>query len=722
MLGAMRRVVGLWLAVGWLGFALLPWSAIGGSGFFAFQWLVRYPLDVSAAPASVQLVWHGRIWLAPVALALLVPLGLLRWTTTPGRAARMLVAAGTCGLIAVLAIALAIDINGWTWPPLATLFGPLPRRQPGLGYGAAMVAASSLMFLCHGLALRGWVKGDAFVAGAIGAAVCLVGLFTAYPLSRLFVHAILDQNGNLSLSAFQARLASSKIWGYGGIVWNTLQLGLLTATSATALALCFALIVTRTQFRGRRLIGILSILPMITPPFVIGLALILLFGRSGAINAVLEWAFAIRPTRWIYGLPGVWLAQTLALTPVAYLILVGVAEGISPAFEEAAQTLRASQLKTFTTITLPLMAPGIANAFLIVFIESLADFGNPLLLGGNLEVLSTAIYFAVVGVQQDAGRASILAVVLLCFSLSLFLLQRRLLGRRSFVTIAGKGDGGTRTRLPRSVAWATAALALPWAALAVVIYIMILTGGFFEKWGLNHALTLHHYATAFAIEVDNNRLLWTGGAWSSFWTTVTIAVTAAPLTATFGLTVAYLLDRQRFAGKTAFEFATMLSFAVPGTVVGIAYILAFNAPPVELAYSGIILVACFVFRDMTTSLRAGLASLSQIDRSLDEASTTMRAGAFTTLRRVVLPLMRPAVVAALIYSFISAMTSISAVIFLTSPRFDMATVNIVGRAEVGEYGYATAYASVLIALMVMAVILIRLVVGERRVSARQSLG
>jgi len=163
----------------------------------------------------------------------------------------------------------------------------------------------------------------------------------------------------------------------------------------------------------------------------------------------------------------------------------------------------------------------------------------------------------------------------------------------------------------------------------------------------------------------------------------------------------------------------MLNFAVPGTVVGIAYILAFNTPPVELAYTGLILVVCFVFRDMTTSMRAGLAAMSQIDPSLDEASATLRAGTFTSVRRVILPLIRPAVVAALVYSFISAMTSISAVIFLTSPRFDMATVNIVGRAEVGEYGYATAYASVLIVLMVLAVALIRVLVGKRQLSRRE---
>ena len=720
----MRRTVGLSLAVAWFGFAALPWSAIPGGGFFAFQWLSTWPLAPTAAPALVQLFYLGRGWFVPFLVALLVPLAVIvRPPAGPqarAQAAAPLIAAGTLGLVSVVAIAVAIDINGWTWPVLARVFGELPRRQPGLGYGAYAFAAGMLVLLCHGFALRGFAKGNTFVAAAIGASIAVVGVFTFYPLARLFLRAILDSDGNVSLAALSARVASSKVWGAGGVVSNTLQLGLLTATSATLLALAFVLVVERTQFRGRRLIGILSVLPMITPPFVIGLALILLFGRSGAVNAFLEWGFAIRPTRWIYGMPGVWLAQTLALTPVAYLVLVGIAQGIGPSLEEAAQTLRASPMQTFTTITLPLLAPGIANAFLIVFIESLADFGNPLLLGGNLEVLSTSIYFAVVGVQQDPGRAAVLAVILLLLSLGLFVVQRRLLARKSFVTVGGKGEGGARTPLPRSVGIVAACITLPWAALAVVIYLMVFTGGFFEKWGLNHALTLRHYATAFGVAFENGHLQWTGGAWSSFSTTVTIALVSAPLTAAFGLMLAYLLDRQQFAGKRAFEFAAMLNFAVPGTVVGIAYILAFNAPPIELAYTGLILVACFVFRDMTTSMRAGLAALSQIDPSLDEASASLRAGTLTSIRRVILPLIRPAVIAALVYSFISAMTSISAVIFLTSPRFDMATVDIVGRAEVGEYGYATAYASVLIVLMILAVIVIRVAVGKRQILRREA--
>jgi iron(III) transport system permease protein len=713
----MRRVVAPSLAVAWTGFAVLPWNAIGGGGFFAFNWLAQYP-NGTAAPALQQLFLLRRLWFLPLGLLLLAPMVLLRRgrVDSPARrhGATPLIAVGAGVLVYVLAMALAIDIEGWTWHGFAAAFGPLPRRQPGLGYGALLVVAAALVLLCHGLALRGYVMGNTFVASAIGGAIAMVALFTLYPLARLFSHALLDATGRWSIGAFAARLTTNKIWGYDGVVWNTLQLGLMTASAATLLALCFVLIVTRSAIKSRRVLSVLSVLPMITPPFVIGLALILLFGRSGAINAVLEWTFGWRPTRWIYGMPGVWLAQTLALTPVAYLVLVGVSEGVSASLEEAAQTLRASPLKTFATVTLPLMTPGIANAFLLVFIESLADFGNPLLLGGNLEVLSTAIYFAVVGVQQDPGRASVLAVILLLFSLALFVLQRRLLGGRSFVTTSGKGDGRLRLTLPRSVSRAAMMLAVPWAALAVVVYLMIFAGGFFEKWGLNHALTLRHYVTAFGIAVEDGRLVWTGAAWSSFTTTLKLAVVSAPLTAAYGLTVAYLLDRQRFAGKRVFEFASMLTFAVPGTVVGIAYILAFNAPPIELANTGLILVACFIARDMTTSMRAGLAAMSQIDPSLDEASATMRASTPATVRRVILPLIRPAVVAALVYSFISAMTSISAVIFLTSPRFDMATVNIVGRAEVGEYGYATAYASVLIVLMVLAVILIRLIIGKRR--------
>ena len=237
--------------------------------------------------------------------------------------------------------------------------------------------------------------------------------------------------------------------------------------------------------------------------------------------------------------------------------------------------------------------------------------------------------------------------------------------------------------------------------------------------GRDHTFTIEHFLTGFRIDLASPQPF-AGSAWTSFWTTLEISVLAAPLTGAIGLLTAYLLARQSFAGKRTFEFVTMLSFAIPGTVIGVSYILAFNVPPVELTGTGIILIICFVFRNMPVGVRAGIATLSQIDKSLDEASLTLGARTFTTVRRVVLPLLRPALVAAMVYSFVRAMTAVSAVIFLVTAQYNMATAYIVGRVEAGEFGLAIAYSSVLILVMIGAILLIQVLVGERKLGRRQA--
>ena len=214
--------------------------------------------------------------------------------------------------------------------------------------------------------------------------------------------------------------------------------------------------------------------------------------------------------------------------------------------------------------------------------------------------------------------------------------------------------------------------------------------------------------------------MWEGAAWNSFWTTLQISIISAPLTGGLGLLTAYILVRQNFFGKNAFEFLTMLSFAIPGTVIGIGYILAFNVPPIEITGTGVILVVCFIFRNMPTGIRAGIAAMSQLDPSLDEASLTLGAKSWTTLRKVLLPLLRPAIVAALVFSFVRAMTAISAVIFLVSADYDMATSYILGRVENADYGIAIAYSSVLILVMLSAIFLIQFLVGKRELGRRDS--
>ncbi|MDC5292656.1 ABC transporter permease subunit, partial [Acinetobacter baumannii] len=176
----------------------------------------------------------------------------------------------------------------------------------------------------------------------------------------------------------------------------------------------------------------------------------LLFGRAGVVTQQLSELFGIEPGRWLYGLTGIWIAQVLSFTPISFLVLIGVVEGVSPSMEEASQTLRADRWRTFWRVSLPLMKPGLANAFLIGFIESMADFGNPLVLGGSHGVLSTEIFFAVVGSQNDPSRAAVLAIILLFFTLSAFLAQRVWLAGKSFATVTGKGDSGAHIALPRS--------------------------------------------------------------------------------------------------------------------------------------------------------------------------------------------------------------------------------------------------------------------------------
>jgi iron(III) transport system permease protein len=665
------------------------------------------------------------MWLLPLGLVLAAFTPLLRPTVARRNRANGLIALGAIGFLYLALQGFAIGPRGVVFESLSRL-PALAIGQYGIGLGATLTATAFAMLFSVGLAERGFFKGDAFVAGSVVAVALLVTTFTFFPVVKILVQAVQDNDGAFSITAFFNRLFTEKVWGLScitgntrcGVAWNTLILAILCAVLSTGLGLAFALIVTRTAFPYKKFLRVLSVLPIITPPFVIGLGLILLFGRSGLINQFLEWAFHVQPTRWIYGLQGVLLAQIFAFTPIAFLVLIGVVEGVSPSMEEAAQTLRANRWRTFVDVSLPLMRPGIANAFLISFIESIADFGNPIILGGNFGVLSTEIFFSVVGAQLDQGRAATLGIVLLAFALAAFFLQRRAIGRKVYTALSGKGDSGLPTQLPNLMRKLCYGIALPWALLTVVIYAMALVGGFVETWGRDYTPTLKHYVKAFGVEWGPHGILWTGAAWNSFWTTVKLSAIAAPLTAALGILAAYLLTRQKFVGQSAFEFGTMLSFVIPGTVIGVSYILAFNVPPIEITGTALVLIVCNIFRNMPVGVRAGMAAMSQIDKSLDEASTTLGARGFTVLRTILLPLLKPAVVAALVYSFVRAMTTVSAVIFLVSAEYEWATTYIINRVVNGDYGVAIAYSAVLIVLMLIAIWIIQKLVGERRLGRR----
>jgi iron(III) transport system permease protein len=716
----------LWLITGLLAYLVLPWYAIQDTAWYSV--LPQIFGGTETANGMLQALLYGRVWLALGLAGLgIAAMGL---TVPPGKSqGTWLLAGGLLGFLGLLLSGFMIGAKGWSFEVLNAQFGELAVNQFGIGIGAFMALLALVMITAFGVARRGYFKGDLFIASAVLSCSVLLLLFIAFPVTKALYGAFLNEEGQWAVSAIFERIGHERVWGLNclnggvrcGVAWNTLFLALLTATGTVILGTMMALLAERSAGpRVQTPLRVVALLPIITPPFVVGLGLILLFGRAGVVNQFLEYAFGMEPTRWFYGLFGIWIAQLFAFTPIAFMIMRGVVQGVAPSMEEAAQTLRASRSKTFFTVTLPLLKPGLANAFLVGFIESIADFGNPIVVGGQYSVLSTDIFFAIVGAQYDQGRAASLAWILTLFALGVFALQRGLLGKRNYTTVSGKGDAGIPMALPDGVRRTLNFVVYPWLAFTVIVYLFAFAGGFVQTWGRDYTLTLAHFRTAFGLEWGEFGMVWAGTAWNSLFTTVKLAGLAAPMTATVGLLIAYLLARTEFRGQGWFEFIALLAFAIPGTVLGVSYILAFNVPPVELTGTGLIIVLCFMFRNLPVGVRAGTAAFKQLDKSLDEASLMLRASTFQTLRFVVLPLLKPALVAALVYSFVRAMTTVSAVIFLVTAENELATTYIIGRVGNGDYGVALAYCTVLIILMSASIALIQFLVGERKLGRRKT--
>ncbi|WP_245298934.1 ABC transporter permease [Pseudotabrizicola sediminis] len=702
----------------------LFWSALLLATVLALPWFKGGAIFSSALTEGLA----GRVWLLPlVAVALglaALAFGTRDWRVHPAGAVLVGV-----GLVWLILQGFGIGLRGPAMPGIAVLFPAAANGQPGFGWGAWVAGIALVGVLAEVLAARGFCRGERFAAFSIVGIVAALTLFVFFPILTLMSAAFIAPDGTLSALPFLIRITAPDLWSIGcltgggrcGVVVNTVVLGVLSAAFAATLGLALALLVARTDFRMRRFLRAIAILPIITPPFVVGVAIIVLFGRTGVVTVeVAEW-FGMRPSRWVYGLPGILLAQVLAFTPVTFLVILSALEAINPTLEEASTTLGARPVTTFRTVTWPLLRPALAAAFLLAFIESLSDFGNPIVLGGSYDVLSTKIFFAVVGAQYDLSQAATLSVLLLGLTVAAFWLQTRWLGRSSYVTVTGKSDAGLVAPVPPLIKWAAVAAVLPFVLVTVGVYVIILIGGFVTDIArMEMSPTFSHLWTAFSFELGERGLQLFGSAWNSMITTLWVSTLSAPLTMGIGILTAWLIARQDFVGKRAFEFGTLLSFAIPGTVVGVSYIAAFNVPPIDMTGTLWILVICFVFRNLPVGMRAGIAALAQIDRSMEEASQTMGAGGGRVLRDVVLPLIRPAIFTALVYSFVTAMTAVSAVIFLVSARHNMATAYIMGRVGNGEYALAMAYSTVLMLVMVACVALMNLVVGRARLGRRSA--
>ena len=527
------------------------------------------------------------------------------------------------------------------------------------------------------------IARDPVLLAAILLCIVSLAIFVVFPLYKVLQQSFFNPDGAFSLEAYSQLISSGEnLKAFS----NTLLLGTVVGILATAVGFLFAYCYIYLAIRGKKIFNLVAMLPMISPPFAVALSIILLFGSRGFITNTL---FGLRDAN-IYGLKGLILVQTLSFFPIAYLLLVGMLKSIDPSIEDAARDLGASRWATFRRVTLPLVAPGIANSFLLVFIKSVADFANPMAIGGNFATLATQIYIQSIGNYDVQGGAAV-AVLLLDLSMLLFIVSKYWVEKKVYVTVTGKAS---RERVPideKIVVWPIAGTCYAIATIVLSLYILIPIGSFIKLWGINYSLTLDHYRYAFGV-----------GSKAIFDTTW-LSFIATPVTGLLGMIIAFLVVRKRFIGKGFINFASLLSIAVPGTVIGVGYILAFNTPPIVLTGTATLLVVAFVVRSLPIGIRAGVASLQQIDPAIEEAAADLGASSRQIFFKITLPLIKTAFFSGLIYTFIRSMTSISAVIFLITAKYNLITIAVLDQVESAKFGVASAFSTILILIVYVAI-------------------
>ena len=658
--------------------------------FAAFLLLPSFALDYGLFEATrderlAAMGWHSLniswLWFAPLVGFLLLPALKL---------APAVQAKSELALAAVITALVVISAD---------------LRHVSLGYAVMGLALALIALSTLALARLKVLQGDKFIIASLLLIILLIALFIVFPTIAIFKAMFYDESGAFVPGQVLDILGRSYIVR---VIGNSLMLSGFVGLMSTLFGLAFALYTTRIARRTAFVGKIFSILPIVTPPFVVGLGVTLMLGRSGYVT---EWLMHLgfTNTNWLYGFNGIAIAQILAFTPLAFMILDGALKSIHPSIEEASYTLRANRYQTFFQIIFPLLRPALANAFLLVFIQSLADFSNPLVLGGSFDVIATQIYFYIAGSQLDYASASTLGTILLLVSLGIFIVQYLWIGNRSYITVSGKSYRGEVQELPRGLKNTITALLVVWVVFNIVLYGSIFYGSFTVNWGVDYTLTTKNYAMLFGQGLRD-------GAWPSLINTLIYAGIAAVLTALLGLLIAYIVVRKQFRGKKALEFLTMLCFAIPGTAAGVSYILAFNNAPLYLTGTGIIVIISMVMRDLPVGMRAAIAGLGQLDKSLDEASLSLKGSSFKTIIYIILPLLKPALLSALVTSFVKAMTTVSAIIFLVTADTRVATAYILNRVEDGEYGIAIAYGSILIVVMMSIILFFDWIIGDTRIA------
>ena len=555
---------------------------------------------------------------------------------------------------------------------------------------------------------RSKLLADPILVATIVVLIAFLTLFILYPLAILMVDSVVGEHGP-TLDVFARVLAMPT---FDTAITNTLSLGLFVGVAAALIGLLFAYVEEYVQLKSRLMSGLfklVSLLPVVSPPFVLSLSVIMLFGKAGIITRHMLGIYDNN----VYGFWGIALVQTMTFFPVCYMMFKGLLKNIDPSLEEAARDMGASRWKVFTSVTLPLVLPGIGNAFLVTFIESIADFANPMLIGGSFDTLAPSIYLQITGAYDKQGAAA-MAVVLLLITLAMFVVQKYVLEARATATLTGKASRARMLITDNSVRIPLSILCAAVALFVVLMYICVPFGALFKTWGYDFTLTTKWFQQMFTMH----------HGFQAFRDSFLLSLIAAPITALLSMVISYLVVKRRFRSRGFIEAVSMLAMAVPGTVLGVGYIRGFSG---GIFHTGVlqglygtaaILIIVFIVRSLPTGTRSGISALRQIDKSIEESAYDMGANSLQVFMTVTLPLIKDSFLSGLVTSFVRSITAISAIILLVTPQFLLITVQINEFAEKGAYGVACAFATVLICITYGAVALMNLAIRRFGTSAR----
>lgn len=516
---------------------------------------------------------------------------------------------------------------------------------------------------------------------AIILSFALLLLFVIYPLAKTLIYSLTDETGAFSLANLIAILQTPR---YGKVFGRTMALGLIVAVIATFIGYVFAYTVTRVNIPGKGFFKTMATLPILSPPFVLSLSIIFLFGKQGLISKNL---LGITGSS-VYGMKSLIVVQVMSFFPIAYLTLSGILSSIDASVEDAACNMGAGRWKTFWTVTFPLSLPGIISGALLVFIQSLEDFSNPATIGGDYTTLSIEVYNIITG-SYDMRKGSVLALLLLLPAVIAYLLNKYWVNKKSFVTVTGKPTQARKLINEPHIKWPLFAFCLIVSVIIILFYGTVIFASFVRTWGVDFSLTLDQYRKALQY------------GWDSLKNSMTLGLISAIIGGLLGMVIAYITAKRNYYGKRFIEVSSVLMFAVPGTVLGISYILGFNSKPLALTGTGIILVIVFTFRNMPVAIESGTTTLLQIDNSIEEASTILGADTGYSFRRITLPMLKNAFFSGIVYSFTKAITAVSAVIFLVSPRWKLVTSNIYSLFDMAKYGQAAAFVTMMVGILLV---------------------